>query len=112
MKRKVLIVITTIGVLLVGGASAGYNAIANGWKANSPESIQIEDGQKEYTMKLGDTLWAIGQKVNIKHEKLAEINGINLNAGEEYRLPVGRILAFDKNVVTVKNADGSIPSLE
>lgn len=83
---------------------------ANGWKANFPESIQIFDSQKEYTMKRGDTLWAIGQKINVKHEKLAEINGIDLSKGDQYTLPIGRVLSFGDNKITVKNKDGSIYS--
>lgn len=97
-------------VALGGLLVAGNTAHANEWKANTPAEIQIVDGQKEYTMKLGDTLWAIGQKVNINHVKLAEINGINLNAGEQYRLPVGRVISFEGNVATVKEANGKVVS--
>lgn len=97
-------------VALGGLLVAGNTAHANEWKANTPAEIQIVDGQKEYTMKLGDTLWAIGQKVNINHVKLAEINGINLSAGEQYRLPVGRVISFEGNVATVKEANGKVVS--
>lgn len=108
--KKELSVLLLAGGLLLGGTTAGSTAFANEWRPNSPDSIQIVNGQKEYTMKWGDTLWAIGQKVNIKHEKLAEINGINLKSGEQYTLPVGRVLVFGDNVVSVKEADGSVYS--
>ncbi|MGL4696947.1 LysM peptidoglycan-binding domain-containing protein [Enterococcus larvae] len=107
---KKLSVMVLAGGLIVGGMFVGTAVFADAWRANTPESIQIVDGQKSYTMKWGDTLWAIGQKVNIKHEKLAEINGINLASGEQYALPVGRVLTFDGSVVTVKDTDGSIYS--
>lgn len=85
-------------------------AYAEEWKANTPDSIQVDNGQKEYTMRRGDTLWAIGQKVNIKDEKLAEINEIDLKKGQQYKLPTGRVLSFGKNIITVKDSDGSIYS--
>lgn len=108
MKKLVALVLT--GSLVVGGLFVGVTVFAEEWRPNTPENIQIVDGQKEYTMKRGDTLWAIGQKVNIKHEKLAEINGINLKSGEQYTLPVGRVLVFGNGVITVKDVDGSIYS--
>lgn len=107
MMRKKLFVGSVSAVMLFGGLLATSSATAAEWRPNSPSEIQVVAGQKEYTMKWGDTLWAIGQKVNIKHEKLAEINGINLQAGDQFNIPVGRILSFGENVVTVKEADGS-----
>lgn len=108
MKKLASVILA--GGLLVGGIMVGSTAFAEQWRPNTPDSIQIVDGQKSYTMKWGDTLWAIGQKVNIKHEKLADINGINLKSGEQYTLPVGRVLSFGDGVVTVKEADGSVYS--
>ncbi|MCB5955292.1 MULTISPECIES: LysM peptidoglycan-binding domain-containing protein [unclassified Enterococcus] len=108
MRRLSVMLLT--GCLFILGMLAGSTVLAKEWSPNSPDTIQIVDGQKEYTMKWGDTLWAIGQKVNIKHEKLAEVNGIDLKSGEQYTLPIGRVLMFSKGVVTVKDADGSIYS--
>ena len=102
--------------IIMGAAAVVMLSFANNitfaeeWKANTPDSIQVVNGQKEYTMKRGDTLWAIGQKVNIKAEKLAEINGIDLKKGQQYKLPRGRVLSFGENIITVKDADGSIYS--
>ncbi|WP_322900025.1 LysM peptidoglycan-binding domain-containing protein [Enterococcus faecalis] len=108
--NKTLIKGLVFSSVALGGLLAGNTAHAAEWKANTPAEIQIVDGQTQYTMKWGDTLWAIGQKVNINHVKLAEINGINLNAGEQYRLPVGRVISFNGNVATVKEADGKVVS--
>lgn len=110
MKNQVIIGLVSLAGLCVAGLGFVDYAQANGWRANSPSEIQIVEGQKEYTMKLGDTLWSIGQKININHVRLAEINNINLNAGEEYRLPVGRVISFEGNVVTVRENDGSVSS--
>lgn len=108
MKKRIKGLVLT-GMLL-GGMVFPNVATAAKWRANLVSEIEITSGQKEYTLKRGDTLWAIGQKINIRYERLAEINGIDLSSGEEYRLPVGRIISIDGNVVTVKEKDGSIYS--
>lgn len=87
-----------------------YKVNAESWRANSPSQIQVSENQKEYTMKYGDTLWAIGQKTNIKYERLAEINGINLDLGDQYHLPVGRVISIEGNVATVTDPDGKVYS--
>ncbi|CYU34530.1 LysM domain [Streptococcus suis] len=87
--RKVgkVLVACAVAVATFGVASV---ASADTWVANTPESIQIGPGQTTYELKLGDTLWAISQKINTSVEELAQLNGINLLAGEEKRLSVGR----------------------
>ena len=110
MKSSIVKGLIVSSIALGGLVVAGHEANAAEWKANTPDQIQIVNGQKEYTMKLGDTLWAIGQKINVNHVKLAEINGINLNAGEQYRLPVGRVISFEGNVATVKESNGQVVS--
>ncbi|HEM2794827.1 TPA: LysM peptidoglycan-binding domain-containing protein [Streptococcus suis] len=87
--RKVgkVLVACAVAVATFGVASV---ASADTWVANSPESILIVPGQTTYELKLGDTLWAISQKINTTVENLAELNGIDLLAGEEKRLSVGR----------------------
>ncbi|HFI0539395.1 TPA: LysM peptidoglycan-binding domain-containing protein [Streptococcus suis] len=87
--RKVgkVLVACAVAVATFGIASV---ASADTWVAKSPESIQIVPGQTTYELKLGDTLWAISQKINTSVEELAQMNGINLLAGEEKRLSVGR----------------------
>lgn len=65
-------------------------SLADSWTANSPDQIEISEGQTSYTLRRGDTLWLISQKINTTVENLAEINGIDLSVGEEKRLSVGR----------------------
>ena len=72
--------------------------------------LKIQDGQTSYTMILGDTLWAISQRTNLTVQALADINGINLNLGEQYLLPVGRTIYFDGNTVIVKEINGNVIS--
>ncbi|MGT2896017.1 right-handed parallel beta-helix repeat-containing protein [Streptococcus entericus] len=68
---------------------------ADTWVANSPEQIYIGFGDTSYTLKPGDTLWAIAQRLNLTVDFLAEVNGINLSLGEERYLPVGRVISWD-----------------
>ncbi|MBO4127856.1 LysM peptidoglycan-binding domain-containing protein [Streptococcus suis] len=82
--------------LLTTLLSLGHVASADTWIANTPESIMITPGQTSYELKLGDTLWAISQKINASVEELAELNGINLLAGEEKRLSVGRKIVLPR----------------
>ncbi|MGF2144876.1 LysM peptidoglycan-binding domain-containing protein [Vagococcus fluvialis] len=84
-----------LGVITIG---TGTTVLASTtWKANTPESIKIVDGQNSYTMVEGDTLWAIGMKINVNVETLSAINNINLSNGEEYHLAVGTIIKWDKS---------------
>jgi uncharacterized protein YkwD len=94
--------------LLISGMSIQTSVYADNWTANNPESIQIEDGATSYTLKNGDTLWAISQVTNIRVETLAEINDINLNSGEQYSLEIGRIIYFDGNHIIVKDLNGNV----
>lgn len=94
--------------LLLSGLAIQTSVYADNWTANTPESIQIEDGATSYTLKEGDTLWAISQVTNIKVETLAEINNIDLSSGEQYTLEIGRVIHFDGNHVTVKDSNGNV----
>ncbi|HEM3457494.1 TPA: LysM peptidoglycan-binding domain-containing protein [Streptococcus suis] len=94
------VAVATFGVVSVASADT--------WVANSPESIQIVPGQTTYELKLGDTLWAISQKINTSVEELAQMNGINLLAGEEKRLSVGRQIVLPgagASTVEINQAD-------
>ncbi|MDA9471146.1 LysM peptidoglycan-binding domain-containing protein [Enterococcus sp. 5H] len=107
MKKMLLGIsaLSTLVVLFVGGAATAH---ADEWRANNPESINITSDQSSYTMVSGDTLWAISQRINLTVSTIAEINNINLLSGEQYQLPVGRIIYFRGEKVTVAEADGSI----
>lgn len=107
--KKILFTSLFASVLLTGGLLQTKEAhAAEFWVANSPELLNIQNGQTSYTLVLGDTLWAISQRTNLTVQTLADINTINLALGEQYNLPVGRTIYFDGNKVTVKESDGSI----
>ncbi|HBI2045572.1 TPA: LysM peptidoglycan-binding domain-containing protein [Enterococcus faecalis] len=91
-------------------ASTSVHATTATWIANSPEEIAIKEGQKSYTLVLGDTLWAISQRTNITVETLANINNIDLSKGEQYFLQVGRVIHFDGNKVVVTDPNGNVVS--
>ncbi|HEM6592204.1 LysM peptidoglycan-binding domain-containing protein [Streptococcus suis] len=113
--RKVgkVLVACVVAVAIFGVASV---ASADTWVANSPESILIVPGQTTYELKLGDTLWAISQKINTTVENLAELNGIDLLSGEEKRLSVGRQIVLpgvgtttiEKNPADEVTSDGVV----
>ncbi|MBO0446581.1 MucBP domain-containing protein [Enterococcus ureilyticus] len=108
LKKNWVIKGMLFSTLLVGEMSIQTSVYAEEWSANAPESIQIESGATSYTLKEGDTLWAISQVTNIKVETLAEINNIDLSSGEQYSLEIGRVIYFDGNHVTILDKDGNI----
>ncbi|MBO0424165.1 MucBP domain-containing protein [Enterococcus plantarum] len=83
-------------------------AYANEWSATTIEQMQTkvkaEDGQ--YTFEQGDTFWVIGQAINIKPEKLMEWNGFT--QGQQYTVPVGTVIKWDGNHVTVTDTNENI----
>lgn len=110
MNKKIIALSSTLILGATFMASTSVNATTANWKANSPESILIKEGQKSYTLVLGDTLWAISQRTNITVETLANINNIDLSKGEQYFLPVGRLIHFDGNKVIVMEPNGNVVS--
>lgn len=85
-----------IGSLIVS-TTATTTVLAREWKANTPEQILINKDDKTYTIKWGDTLWAISQKVNIKIDTLAQLNGLT----DPNFIIEGTTLHFDGNKVTI-----------
>ncbi|EGO9037492.1 LysM peptidoglycan-binding domain-containing protein [Enterococcus faecalis] len=110
MKKKILISLST--AMLLGGLAVTTNTKVEAaeWVPNSPEMLNIESGQTSYTLVFGDTLWAISQRVNLTVQTLADMNNINLGTGEQYFLPVGRIIYFNGDKVTVKESNGNVVS--
>ncbi|HGW2909486.1 TPA: MucBP domain-containing protein [Enterococcus faecalis] len=93
-----------VGASLVGTTQAH----AEEWVANTPESIQIEQGATSYTLKSGDTLWAISVKINLNVTPLAEANNIDLASGQQYSLQVGTVISWTDKVVTATDANGTV----
>lgn len=110
MKKKILMSLSSVLLLGTLATMSNTKVEAAEWVPNTPDVLKIENGQTSYTMILGDTLWAISQRVNLTVQTLADINGINLNNGEQYFLPVGRVIHFNGNKVTVKDNSGNVVS--
>ncbi|QDR73606.1 LysM peptidoglycan-binding domain-containing protein (plasmid) [Limosilactobacillus reuteri] len=89
-------------VLSTGVLLSSNTVHASTWHANTPNEIQIVQGQKEYTVKSGDTLWAISIKTNIKVDTLAKASGIT-NPNE---IQIGQKIILDGNHMMVKDSDG------
>lgn len=96
-------VLSAFGVI---GLTGTIPAFASEWSANAPESISIEQGATSYTMKQGDTLWAIGMKINVNVNTLASINNINLSNGEQFTMPVGTVINFSESEIKAVNPTG------
>lgn len=79
------------------------------WAPNSVAAIKsrIADGQTSLTMINGDTVYNIGLAINMKNPmQLLYENGYK--DGEQYTLPIGTVIRWDGNHVTVKNAEGQV----
>lgn len=94
---------TALGTALLCGGVLTTNGHAATWQANSPASIQIKKGQKVYTVREGDTLWAISVKTNIKVQTLAEASGIT----NPDLIQVGQKIILNGNEVVVEDANGT-----
>ncbi|WP_445448448.1 LysM peptidoglycan-binding domain-containing protein [Enterococcus faecalis] len=78
------------------------------WTANSVESIQakLSMNQSRYTFEQGDTFYNISLAVNVKWQKLMELNGFE--DGSQYHVPVGTTISFDGSHIKVTNQQGEI----
>lgn len=110
MKKKILVSLSSVVLLGTLATMTSAKVEASEWVPNTPDMLKIESGQTSYTLVFGDTLWAISQRVNLTVQTLADINGINLNNGEQYYLPVGRVIHFNGNKVTVTDNNGKVVS--
>lgn len=111
-KHWVTVGMTTIVGLGVIGLSEGVEASADTWKPTSLEEmktrVKLEDGK--YTFQSGDTFWAIGNAINIKPEKLMELN--NFAPGTQYSVPIGTTIYWSGDNVTVKDQAGNVIAQE
>lgn len=105
-RKKKLARISILSAFGIIGATSAIPALASEWTANTPESIQIEQGATSYTMKSGDTLWAIGVKINVNVNTLASVNNIDLDSGEQFSLKVGTVIHFSESEIKATNSNG------
>lgn len=82
---------------------------AAGWKANSPEQIasRIDYSQRSLTFESGDTVWNLGEALNIKNPMdLLTYN--NYQPGDEYILPVGTVIYWDDGHLIIEDPEGTV----
>lgn len=98
-----------MGMLALGATMEATPVHAEAWVANSTEQIasRISEGQTSITMEDGDTVWEIGQAINISNPmNLLKDNGIA--EGQQYTLEIGTVISWDGNHVTVKDSKGTV----
>lgn len=94
-------------LMLIGSFYSKTNLVyAEDWAANSIENIKSTLGaaQSNYVFKDGDTFYNISLAINVKWQKLMELNGFKI--GSQYTVPVGTNIRFDGLKVTLTNLQG------
>ena len=106
MKKSTLFSSLIAGTLVLSGLPA--SVMADNWTANTPSEIAQLNKNGTYTVRQGDTIWAIGMHYNIKPQVIEQMNGIN----NPYALQIGTILnlhIYDhgkKADLTITNTNG------
>lgn len=106
-KVKIIANSLILGSLLMSGASTSA-IMASSWRANTPSEIARLNKNGTYTVRSGDTVWAIGMHFNIKPSIIEKVNGID----NPYDLQIGTVLhlhIYDhgkKAELTVTNTQG------
>lgn len=106
-KNNIFLNSVVLGTLLVSGMTT-TGVMASDWHANTPSEIAELNKNGTYTVRSGDTVWAIGMHYNIKPNVIEEMNGIN----NPYELQIGTILHLhiydhgEKAEFTVTNPEG------
>lgn len=106
-KSKVFVNSLILGTLLMSGASTSA-IMASSWRAHTPSEIAALNKNGTYTVRSGDTVWAIGMHYNIKPSIIEKVNGIN----NPYELQIGTVLQLHiydhgkKAELTVTNTNG------
>lgn len=77
------------------------------WVATKPADIHVDNSQKTYTLNRGDTLWAIAQATNTDVNQLAQLNNINLEAGDQYHLAVGLTIKLTADAQTDNDSNNN-----
>lgn len=105
LKNKKILVATTIASSLLVPLITTQSVHA-AWHANTPTMITNLNNNGTYTVKAGDTLWAIGMHYNIKPSVIAQTNNIS----NPNNLQIGTIIQLsqvNKNhaILTIKNGN-------
>ena len=82
-------------------------APATNWIATKPADIRVDNNQKTYTLNRGDTLWAIAQATKTDVNQLAQLNNINLEAGDQYHLAIGLTIKLTADAQTENDSNNS-----
>lgn len=104
MKKSKLLITASLATLLGIGLASPVQADSF-WKAKTPDEIGSLNHNGTYTVREGDTIWAIGMHFNVKPTVIESINGIN----DPYTLQIGTILKInvkdhgDKAVLSVND---------
>ena len=77
------------------------------WIATKPADIRVDNNQKIYTLNRGDTLWAIAQATKTDVNQLAQLNNINLEAGDQYHLAIGLTIKLTADAQTENDSNNS-----
>lgn len=111
-KKKILKKGLIVGAIVFAGMLAfgdQSQVSASEWVVNTPSQIsqRITTGQSSITMISGDTVYNIGEALNIKKPmELLFDNGFK--DGEQYSLQVGTVITWDGNHVTVTDSAGTV----
>ena len=108
-KSKLLGMGVALGAALCSTAllSSSVNADVYNWVANTPSQIAPLNNNGTYTVRKGDTLWAIGMHYNIKPWSIAQWNNIT----DPYTLQIGTVLKLNvsdngnKATLTIQNGN-------
>ena len=105
LKNKKILVATTIASSLLVPLITTQSVHA-AWHANTPTMITNLNNNGTYTVKAGDTLWAIGMHYNIKPSVIAQTNNIS----NPNNLQIGTIIQLSKvnknhAILTIKNGN-------
>lgn len=106
-KGKFFVNSLILGTLLMSSASTSA-IMASSWRANTPSEIAALNKNGTYTVRSGDTVWAIGMRYNIKPSIIEKVNGID----NPYELQIGTVLQLHiydhgkKAELTVTNTNG------
>ncbi|WP_025730194.1 CAP domain-containing protein [Atopobacter phocae] len=108
--KKRMFIAAMVGTISLSLSNEQIIHANENWKATQPNQITIQEKNTEYTMKKGDTLWAIAMRTNINIQTLAAINNVRLSEGDQYHLPVGLTIKFGQEKITISSPNSDVLS--